>query len=65
MAIRGDAFERRVFMICRRDTRWQVFDGDTLLADCAYFDLASAAASRLAREAFNAGSPVRIATEHG
>lgn len=65
MAIRGDSMDRRVFLICRRESRWQVFDGDHLLADCADFQLASAAAARLARAAFDGGTPVRIATEGG
>lgn len=63
MAIRGDPLDRTVFLICRRELRWQVFDGDHMLADCSDYQLASAAASRLAREAFNRGTPVRIATE--
>jgi hypothetical protein len=60
MAIRGDLHERRVFVICRREGEWRVMDGEDTLAACADYALASAAAARLAREAFNAGTPVRI-----
>jgi hypothetical protein len=63
MAIRGDAMTRRVFTIRRLEGRWQVSDGEALLADCADFDLANAAAARLAREAFNAGVAVKIDKE--
>ncbi len=62
MAIRGDLHERRVFVICRSLGGWQVMDGDAVLATCADHDLASAAAARLAREAFNSGTQVRIVT---
>ena len=60
MAIRGDAMTRRVFTIRRHEGRWQVADGDSVLADCDDQDLANAAAARLAREAFNSGVAVRI-----
>lgn len=60
MAIRGDAMTRRVFTIRRVEDRWQVTDGEALLADCADVDLANAAAAKLAREAFNTGVAVRI-----
>ncbi len=60
MSIRGDLHERRVFVICQREGVWQVTDGETVLESCSDHALASAAAARLAREAFNAGTPVRI-----
>jgi hypothetical protein len=63
MAIKGDAFERRVFTLRMREKRWQVMDGEKMLADCQDYDMASAAAARLAREAFNDGVHVRIARE--
>ncbi len=63
MAIRGDAYERRVFLICRREGGWQVMDGETVLSTSGDYDLASASAARLAREAFNGGIQVRIVTE--
>lgn len=57
--------DRTVYLIRRREARWEVFDGEEVLADCADFQLASAAAARLARAAFDSGRPVRIATEYG
>ena len=63
MAIRGDAHERRVFTIRQRDGAWLVVDGEDVLATSASYDLASAAAARLARKAFDDGIAVRVVTQ--
>lgn len=63
MSIRGDGLLRQIYTVRCRDGRWQVVDGETILADCPDQNSASAAASRLARVAFNSGIPVKIDTQ--